>query len=261
MASMSKYHAPALDKGLDIIEYLSIKSIPQSQSEISQGIGKSPNEIYRMLVCLEQRGYLLKNAETGAYSLSLKLYQISHRHTPMDELLKCAKPIMEELSNLTYHSCHMSILYDGKLMVVAQNRAPGPVSLSIEEGGTFPLLKTNSGKVILANLTEEQLQQQLGNNKDYKTFSAKAKKDFLKELEDIKEKGYKLSASQLTLGVTDLAAPIGNIHTGVSGVLAISSLTNIAKEKESYEKLAEQLIAATDKINSAIGIMKTQLPK
>ena len=40
----------------------------------------------------------------------------------MDELLKCAKPIMEELSNLTYHSCHMSILYDGKLMVVAQNR-------------------------------------------------------------------------------------------------------------------------------------------
>ena len=37
------------DKGLDILEYLSLKSIPQSQSEISQGIGKSPSEIYRML--------------------------------------------------------------------------------------------------------------------------------------------------------------------------------------------------------------------
>ena len=79
------------------MEYLSEVAIPQSQIEISQGLGKSPNEIYRMLVCLEERGYLIKSL-SGKYSLSLKLYHLSHRHSPIDGLLRVAKPYMEKLS-------------------------------------------------------------------------------------------------------------------------------------------------------------------
>lgn len=53
---MQKYQSPALDKGLDILEYLSLNDTPQSQTEISHGTQKKPNQIYRMLVCLEERG-------------------------------------------------------------------------------------------------------------------------------------------------------------------------------------------------------------
>ena len=58
---MTKYYAPALDKGLDILEYLSDQSIPQSQQDIAIGIERTPNEIYRMLVSLEKRGYIAKD--------------------------------------------------------------------------------------------------------------------------------------------------------------------------------------------------------
>jgi len=42
---MVKYSAPALDKGLDTLEFLSAQATPQSQVEISKGVDRSSNEI------------------------------------------------------------------------------------------------------------------------------------------------------------------------------------------------------------------------
>ena len=70
----SKYQAPALDKGLDILEYLASQSVPLSQTDIATGIDKSPNEIYRMLMSLEGRGYIIRDEISGKYRLSLKLF-------------------------------------------------------------------------------------------------------------------------------------------------------------------------------------------
>lgn len=41
------YQAPALDKGLDILEFLADAAVPQSQTQIAQGLGREPHEIFR----------------------------------------------------------------------------------------------------------------------------------------------------------------------------------------------------------------------
>ena len=251
---MNKYNAPALDKGLDIIEYLSMKAIPQSQAEIAQGLDKSPNEFYRMLMCLEERGYLIKDVASGKFSLSLKLYQLSHRHSPMDALLKVAKPIMEELSNQTRQSCHLSILQKGKLMVVAQVKSPGPVSLSIEEGSVFPLIKTVSGRTLLSFIEDNELQKILEKDEDYDKLTKQAQQSLAGQLSHIKEQGYELQESEITKGVTDLAVPVGIPHTGIFSVLAISSLTTIAEDRKSSDQLVKVIKDAALSIEQSAGI-------
>jgi len=57
-----RYRAPALDKGLEILEYLSGQRMPLTQLEIADGLQRSSGEIYRMLLCLEERGYLAREA-------------------------------------------------------------------------------------------------------------------------------------------------------------------------------------------------------
>lgn len=250
----SKYLAPALDKGLDILEYLSEVAIPQSQIEIAHGLDKSPNEIYRMLVCLEARDYVLKNAASGKYSLSLKLYQLSHRHSPVDGLVKAAKPLMEKLSHETEQSCHLGILYHGQLMVVSQMRSPGPVSLSIEEGSLFPLTKTTSGRVILAYLDEDRQKQVLAEDAEYKKMLKAQKLELQNRLEHIKQRGYEIEQSEITHGVSDIGVPVGNVKTGIFGVLAISSLTNISRKNESGEYLIKTITETVAQINLALGV-------
>ena len=53
-----KYRAPALDKGLDILELLAATEDGLSQAEIAKSLDRSPNEIYRMLDRLVRRDYV-----------------------------------------------------------------------------------------------------------------------------------------------------------------------------------------------------------
>src|SRR5579871_5842145 len=76
------YHAPALEKGLDILEYLATESVPVSQADLARALGRTPSEIFRMLVLLERRGYVSKDAPSARYSLSLRLYAMAHAHNP-----------------------------------------------------------------------------------------------------------------------------------------------------------------------------------
>jgi uncharacterized membrane protein len=53
-----RYRAPALDKGLDILELLAGVDGGLTQAEIAKKLGRSPNEFYRMLDRLVKRGYV-----------------------------------------------------------------------------------------------------------------------------------------------------------------------------------------------------------
>lgn len=252
----SKYQAPALDKGLDILEYLSAQSIPLSQTEIAVGIDKSPNEIYRMLMSLESRGYILRDEVSGKYRLSLKLFYLSHRHTPVDELRKAAQHPLEELANTVRQSCHLSILYMNQVMVIIHAKSPGPIALSIEEGNLFPLPLTASGKVLLAYMPEAEQEIALNGNPIYADYSDKEKNKFLKSLKDIQAKGAYVKTSDLAAGVVDISVPIGRGSTGIIACLTVSSLTalNMNNEIDNESILAEASKSAK-KIEERIGII------
>lgn len=236
-----KYQAPALDKGLDILEYLSSQSVPQSQTEIASGIDRSANEIYRMLVCLENRGYILRDEISGKYRLSLKIYHLSHRHSPVDELRKAAQYPMDELSQTIRQSCHLSILYMNQVMVVIHAKSPGPIAISIEEGNIFPLPLTASGRVLLAYMSEQEKQTVLNGNKIFRDFTGKQQKQFLSSLEQIRKNGYYIVASDLAEGVVDIGVPVGNSSIGTVACLTVPRLStlNIDKGIDNDRILAE----------------------
>ncbi|WP_207422558.1 IclR family transcriptional regulator [Desertivirga brevis] len=250
----SKYQAPALDKGLDILEYLSSQSVPLSQTEIAIGINRSSNEIYRMLVSLETRGYVLRDEVSGKYRLSLKLYHLSHRHSPVDELCKAAQFPIEELAASVRQSCHLSILYLDQLMVVLHVKSPEPIALSVEEGNLFPLPLTASGKVLLAYMPETEKNKLLLENEHYKKFSATEKRNFLDSLEQIKNEGAYIKTSDLAEGVVDISVPVGK-ESNVVACLTVSRLTtlNINKGRKNEEILEEASLCA-EKIRKRIGL-------
>nr|WP_199074954.1 IclR family transcriptional regulator [Pedobacter sp. ASV19] len=252
-----KYQAPALDKGLDILEYLSSQSIPLSQTEIAIGIDRSPNEIYRMLVSLETRGYILRDEISGKYRLSLKLFYLSHRHTPIDELRKAAQHPLEDLANTVRQSCHLSILYMNQVMVIIHAKSPGPIALSIEEGNLFPLPLTASGKVLLAYMPANEQEIALKSNKIFSNYTEKDKKAFLSSLQQIQNNSAYIKTSDLAEGVTDISVPIGQGSNGLIACLTVSRLTalNVNKDIDNEDILVEAMKCAK-KIEERIGVLE-----
>lgn len=247
-----KYNAPALDKGLDILEHLSKERVPLTQAEIAQGINRTPSEIYRMLVCLEERGYIVRGLNAGKYRLSLKMYSLSHSHTPFDELKRVAHYPMQMLSEITRQSCHLSIMNNDQLLVISQMRSPSPVSLSIEEGTHFPLSMTTSGMTILSMFTKRERLDILSRDNHYKKWDKEKKDVFNQEIDTVKKNGYRCENSRLTSGVTDIAVPIGD-HSELRSVLAISVFTSTLSDGLNIETIIDHLKEAQSQINKLIG--------
>jgi len=77
--SSDRYAAPALDKGLDILELLAGRPEGLSLKQIADALGRSSTEIFRMLNQLRERAYIHRFEPGGIYRLSLKMFELAHR--------------------------------------------------------------------------------------------------------------------------------------------------------------------------------------
>src|SRR5580692_12140059 len=145
-----RYAAPALEKGLDILELLASVSDAMTHSEIANRLGRTVTEVFRMLVCLEERGYISRTGPDERYQLTLKLFEIVHQHHPLQRLVNQARPLVQRVASETGQSCHLAMLNHAEVVVVAQFDAPGIMGFSVRLGANIDLLNTASGHVILA---------------------------------------------------------------------------------------------------------------
>ncbi|MBV9228947.1 MAG: IclR family transcriptional regulator [Chloroflexi bacterium] len=219
------YHVPALEKGLDILECLAAKGVPLTQTQLARELEKGPSELFRMLTCLERRSYIRRDPVSGAYSLTLRLFELSHTHSPFQELLRVATQPMRKLTEAVRESCHLSVLERGKLVVLAQEESPSRLRLSVEIGGIFPLLHTASGRLLLANLDPQKLQETYQLDEEYETLSETERTALEERLTLIRTRGYEDAESETTEGVHDVAILVGSPTSNVQAALAIASIS------------------------------------
>ena len=249
-----RYNAPALDKGLDILEFLSSRRSPHSQAEIATGLGRGVNEIYRMLVGLEARGYVRRDETSGKYQLSLKLYYLSHSHSPLDQLTQAARVPMQDLADELRQSCHISVIYDRRLMVVSETRSPDPISLSVAEGTLFPLASTVSGRVLLAFSEPDKQELLLESDEQYVDMHQRQRKRLRDRLKKIQEDRFDMTLEGFTEGVTECAAILGNVQSGLIAVLCVAAMSTGLRKRVDEDRLVEALLKTTRKIDRYVGL-------
>lgn len=230
-ARAPSYAVPALEKGLDLLEALAALPGDRSQAELARALGRSPSEIFRMLNCLERRGYIVKDAASGRYQLTLRLYELAHTHTPVDQLLRAAEGPMRELARRVRESVHLSVLSDGKLLVLSQVESQNRTRVSVEIGARFPVVLTASGRILLAHLPQDRLRDLLARDEDWARLGAPARERYLADLLKIRRDGIYQGKSDLTHGIRDVAAPVGNPRVGVAAAVCVPSLVAIGTSK------------------------------
>jgi len=245
MAKLPSYPVPALDKGLDIIEALASAAVPQSLTELAERLGRSGSELFRMLNCLERRGYLARDADSTRFSLSLKLFILAHAHSATEKLLRAARGPMRALTEGCRESCHLSVLHRARLLVVAQEESPEPVRLSVEVGGVFDVARTASGRLLLAHLGTEQRDGLL---------DPTARRRRARQLAAIRRTGISAADGETIRGIRDLAVLVGTPGTGAMAALAISRLTRPGQRKDEAALLAA-LRSAAAAITKSLGLV------
>ncbi len=201
-----RYRAPALDKGLDILEALAATEVGLTQAEIAKALDRSPSEIYRMLDRLVRRGYVVRT-DAERYELSLKLFALAHQHPPRRRLVSLAIPLMRGFVQAAEQSCHLAVFDRGRVVVIAQLDAPTYWGVAIRVGAHVGLLGTGSGHVLLAFQSPAERAMMLAEH-EAAVGEQPAPPDLEARLAALHTRGYERMESQQTRGITNIAAPV-----------------------------------------------------
>ncbi|MBX3528981.1 MAG: IclR family transcriptional regulator [Rhizobiaceae bacterium] len=252
-AETDRYRAPALDKGLDILELLAGVDGGMTQAEIAKELGRSPNEFYRMLDRLVRRGYVAR-FEGDRFALTLKLFGLAQFHAPVRRLVSFATSIMRELAEETFQACQLSVFDRGSVVVIAQQEAPAYWGISIRVGSHISLFDTGSGHVLLAFRSPGERKMMIA---EYlrSTEQPGQPPEFFERLDQVRARGYEMMASMQTAGVYNLSAPV--IAPGGVAVAALTipyiTLVNMPRAPD-ITRTIEVLQASARRLSQIAGL-------
>lgn len=249
IAHSGKYASPALDKGLDVIELLAKESGGLTKSEISRRLGRTVSEIFRMLLCLERRGYIAQAADER-YALTLKLFQLVQDHPPTERLITEALPVMHRVAHEARQSCLLATLDGAQVIIVAQVNAATSVGFYVKLGSAVDLMEGSSGYVILAFQGEEARQRTVA---EWQRRTGKRPPgDLAKHLARIRRRGFEQRPSYKVRGVTNVSYPIFNERGSAVCALGVPYIQHDEANLSATE-VAEILGKAAAEITTAIG--------
>jgi len=213
-----RYAAPALEKGLDILDVLVDTAEGYTLNELSVKLGRTVSEIFRMVVTLERRGYV-QGDHNDRYTLTLKLFEMAHRQQPIRSLTAMALPLLRDLANVTRQSCHLSIYHSGRVAVIAQVDSPERWSFGLKVGAVMGLTDTSSGHVLLAFRDLAERERMLAAHTRVEGENDVEPAALLALLDEIRAAGHEIVPSRQMRGVTNVAFPlIGSSGDAVAAV-------------------------------------------
>lgn len=237
-----RYRAPALDKGLDILELLSKQSGGMTRAEIVKAMGRGPSEVYRMLERLVARDYVVRSLEGDRYTLSMKLFMLAHRHPPVRRLAEHALPLMDGFAHEAGQACHLVIRDRDAAIVVAHANSPGNWEFGIRIGTRIDLLTTGSGQTLLA--FQDENDRVITSARWAGTPASDAYARLEPVLAGYRAAGHRIGASQQIRGVEDITVPILSAEGHAMAVLTcayIQRLDNAQIDVAQTLSLLEQI--------------------
>ena len=244
-----KYSAPALEKGLDILELLARQGAPMTTSQMAVTLGRSVSELFRMVLALEFRGYIESSPDgRDGYTLTNKLFTLGIAQGSVRSLLETALPVMTELARELGQSCHLVVPSGDQIVVVGRIESPMDLGFSVRVGYRRRLVDTNSGLMLYGYAPEDAQVRwlpQLRASADPERIER-----FLQKAKVAVERGYVQCASDFVEGVMDLCVPVLSLQ-GATAVITVPFIS-IKGQITTHEQVLEKLKIATRKIAEAL---------
>ena len=203
-ARTSRYRAPALEKGLDVIELLAADKSPLNLSAISQRLGRSSGELFRMLQVLEFKGFITTAENGSGYVLTNKLFALAMAQAPVRSLVETALPIMRKLTHDIGQSCHITVASEDQIVAITRIERPGDLGFSVRIGYRREIARATSGLVLFAYQSEDVRRAWLKRCR----LKGEAADSFVERANVVRDRGHHEAASDFVRGIVDLSAPI-----------------------------------------------------
>ena len=200
----------SLARGLIVIQAFTQQSPQMTISQLSIKTGLSRAAVRRCLYTLTKLGFA--GAEDGQrYALRPRMLSLSHTYTTSSTLAQAAQPILERMSSLYRESFSVATLDGEEIVYIARTVVPSRVmTVDLHIGSRLPAYCTSMGRVLLAYLPPDQLEQYLTRAEltPLTTRTITSVEKLRLALRNVRRLGYALVDQELEVGLRSLAVPV-----------------------------------------------------
>ncbi|WP_213806988.1 IclR family transcriptional regulator C-terminal domain-containing protein [Granulicella sp. dw_53] len=199
----------SLARGLIVIQAFTQQSPQMTISQLSIRTGLSRAAVRRCLYTLTKLGFA--GAEDGSrYSLRPRMLTLSHTYTASNTLSTAAQPILERMSAAHRESFSVATLDGDDIVYVARTTVTRVMAVDLHIGSRLPAYCTSMGRVLLAYLPSEQLEQYLARVvlTPHTTRTVTTVDKLRLALRNVRRNGYALVDQEFEVGLRSLAVPV-----------------------------------------------------
>jgi IclR family pca regulon transcriptional regulator len=208
-------YVKSVEKALLVIECFGPESPSLSLSEVAARAGITRASARRILLTLEQLGYVSSSGRQ--FSLRPRVLQLGYSYLSSQPLQQIVQPGMEQLARQLGEACSVAVLDDLEIVYVARNATPRIMTVTLTVGARLPAYCTSLGRVLLAGLDDETLDEHLKRIKpEHLTqFTITKPSEIRARILHARESGYAIVDQEREVGVRSVAVPIfdGRGHT------------------------------------------------
>jgi len=243
-----------VNKALDILSAFTVEYPCLRPDELAR-ISKMPlSTIYRFLNGLLDAGYLARDHSTQTYRLGPGMLRLARVAEAGLDFRTLAIPWMEELFKKTGETIYLAVR-NGSSWLCLESRVREGVGIRflVRPGETAPIYAGCPGKVLLAYLNDAELNNLVSTMQLVKItpHTVTDRRKLLRQLAEIRTRGYHYSQEEYIPGAWGLGSPILNAHGGAEAAMVISGV--LRGDKPPVNDLAEQLLEAVRNISEKLG--------
>ncbi len=235
--SESRYTVPALARGLEILGFFTHQRRVLTGAQLAKMADLPRASVFRMLQTLEHAGFVERVGEPGShpsYRLGVAVLRLGFEFLSSMELTEQGRPVIESLSDACGYSAHI-VVRDGRDVVfVAKSLGRLATFHAIQVGARLPAHATVLGRVLMADMSLEALEQ-LYANQDMPAYSKttpRTPQELKEAIDAAKAAGYAVSQGGFEAGISTVAVPVVNGDKEVCAAISITVLSSrIAEEK------------------------------
>ncbi len=214
-------HVQSLERGLAVLSAFTARDTSLTISGVAERTGLSRATARRLLLTLEQLGYVESNRRE--FSLTPAVLELAKPFAGPVDPWGFAKPYLQSLTDRLEESASIAVLDGTDILYVARTPTRRLMTLAVTVGSRLPAHATSKGRVLLAFLPEAELEAYFRRSAiERYTDRTVVNGDELRAiLAEIRTEGWAIVDQQLEEGLCSVAAPILEPSGRVSAALSV----------------------------------------
>lgn len=225
-------------------------------TEMSRRLDLSKTTVFRIVRSLESEGWLVQSMDSSKYRLGFEILAVASSLYRGYDWRNMALEVMTGLKNIVDETVILSAYAVDEGICIEKVDCAEQIKLTSERGQIIPLHAGATGKIILANLPQEEQERIL--QKDLVRYTSQTIVDRVKlraELELIRERGYAITTGESNEGAMAIGVPIFDRRGKLLYSLSVAGpLDRMQRKGETF--LKESIIQAAEQMTRMMQIIK-----